>query len=389
MRNRLRAVQAHQGDWFAAGLESRRLLSAGMAGLTNIVRDLGTVTGSAAASGVEATASIPSTSSVTFRFQVRDAGEYTLLVRHVGSGLTIQAKTPQGTATVDPGGAGPFQVVPLHLDAATYEITAAAADEPVYVDWELLLTSGVGQAVTGAPSLLPPAATIPLNPTAPASAGPATVTTPSPTSPTTQAVARSLEPAQGESCPVYLVSEPVGRPESPPSARAPGPSLSHPELTPARSDVNSTLLIAMQPALPSEAPDVILPDEPSWFAQVFGGPRLDPATPESTADPSSIEADLARFTAATATATATETDDNDRQHVSLAVISPGLLLGAVAVRVAAQSRIKGNPRLFDRSPASHSPTPGTEPSLQRLLAIFNRSYRPDRCQPVRPLARSS
>jgi hypothetical protein len=134
--------------------------------------DLGAVSQALATRGVEVTAAIPAHESITFRFQVEAAGDYRLEVRHVGEGLTLTAQGPGGAASVDPGPAGPFREIDLPLKAAVYEITATAAgDDPVFVDWELLLASGVGQsAATGAAVSSSSASTtgiaVPLGPTA-------------------------------------------------------------------------------------------------------------------------------------------------------------------------------------------------------------------------------
>ena len=382
MRNRLNWGRDQILDPMSR-LESRSLLSGGVSALSNVVRDLGTVTGSAATSGVEATATIPSRSSVTFRFSVQDAGQYTLLVRHVGQGLTIQAKTPGGTAAVDPGVAGPFQVVPLRLESATYEITASAqTGESVYVDWELLRNSGISQSAsaTSATTL------IPLSPTAPTSISP-TSSTPSPvgsSASATESLSLPAESTQPASSPIYLTNGPVGRP----SLDAPSPSplvdlmpeTTDLDLTLSMAKLDSALLIAMQASSQDAGPRAEKSADHSWFNdfwETFATNTAEKTAPD--AEPTPPQADLSQMLAESTT------PETKSQTVSLAAISPGLALGAFAVTVAARSRIKGNPRFSHRNPPAHSSASSTDPNPRRLRAIFERSYRPGRCQPVRPL----
>ena len=382
MRNRLQ-WDREQLIGANSRLESRSLLSGGMSDLGNIVRDLGTVTGSAATSGVEATAMIAAQSSVTFRFNLRDAGDYTLLVRHAGEGLTLEARTPAGIAAVDPGVAGPFQVVPLRLDSATYEITASARSErSVYVDWELLLTNGVGQsaAATIAPLLVPMGAAPPsLNP--PLDLLPAAVTSSASLVGLASPPAETTQPA---SSPIYLASRPVGRlslEATPPlAAVARMPETTDPSTTLSRGELDSALCIALQASQHVEGSHPENRAEHSWFDDFWV--KTDPeliGAPQFADEPITPEADLARMLGES---TPPETA---RQRISLASISPGLALGALAVTVAARSRIKRTPRWFDRGQSSRSLASSVEPTFQRLRAVFERSYRPDRCQPVRPL----
>ena len=145
------------------GLEPRGLLTTGLASGLNTVMELGVVTQAAALKGVEVAAPIPAHGSITFEFQAGAAGHYLLEVRHVGEGLTLQATGPSGSASVDPGPAGPFETVALPLKAAGYQIKASATgDQSVYVDWELLLTTGVGQSAAIAPTLAATSAAVPL-----------------------------------------------------------------------------------------------------------------------------------------------------------------------------------------------------------------------------------
>jgi hypothetical protein len=139
-------------------LESRQLLTGGsipaladqlVTVSTVEVRDLGSVTPSAAVAGVQATANVPATSSVAFQFSIQLGGEYRLLVRHTGDDLSLVAATPAGTATLDAGQPGPFHQILLDLVPGTYQVTATAAgSEPVFVDWELVLYNGVSQSAS-------------------------------------------------------------------------------------------------------------------------------------------------------------------------------------------------------------------------------------------------
>jgi hypothetical protein len=163
------------------GLEPRSLLAAGVSAGLNLVMELGEVSKAAALKGVEVAAPITADGSITFDFGVKAAGNYLLKVRHVGAGLTLQATGPSGSASVNPGPAGPFETIALPLKAADYQIKASATDgQPVFVDWELLLTPGVGQSAAIGSTLAAPSASVPLPGTSAASP-----TSPSPsTSPT-------------------------------------------------------------------------------------------------------------------------------------------------------------------------------------------------------------
>ena len=386
MRNRLSWNQAG-GDGGMAALESRALPSAGLVGLSGIVRDLGTVTAAAAARGVEATALISPQSSVTFRFSVQDASQYTLLVRHVGDGLTLDASTPAGVAAIDPGAAGPFRVVPLHLDAATYEITATArAGQPVFVDWELLLNGGVGQAVAVAPPAILPAIAIAIpNPAAgPGGAAPLAAT-PTPAAASTPAGGDCFGPAQGGNVPTFLVSGPRGWPtveaDAPPAVVASAPGSPPAASTgPALVELESALVLTMQPG----ATDPQGPADPgpspatSWLTSLWGG-VTDRPSGGADAGPAALEVVAARLMAEP------QPDRAAPSPISLSAISPGLLLGAMTVTVAARSRIKGNPTPFGRTTSAGSPMASTPSTIGRLRAIFDRSYRPNRCRQVRPL----
>lgn len=378
-------------------LETRAVPSAGLSGLSNIVQELGTVSRSAATAGVEATAWIRPESSVTFRFDLQAAGDYTLLVRHVGNGLTLDAQTPSGSASINPGPAGPFRVVPLHLDSATYEVKATAqTGQPVYVDWELLLNSGVSQAaVTAAPAILPVPA-VPSPSTAATGTGASGPSTPA-SSASACAAGASSPPApappssgQAESTPTYLASGPVGRPPLDPAAPpviALAPEQIATAYTPSLVDLEAALMVVMQPAAPGQAEINAgsvgaseAPIDAPWYDTLVANARgqSPPATPE---EPASADHGISQLGAETRSTPASP------DRVSLASISPGLLLGGVAVTVAARSRIKRNAQWTGLVAPGRMPISAPEPTLQRLREIFARSYRPGRCQPVRPMGR--
>jgi hypothetical protein len=145
-------------------LEPRGLLASGLSSGLNVVMELGEVSRAVALKGVEVAATIPAHGSITFEFETGAAGNYLLKIRHVGDDLTLEATGPSGSASINPGPAGPFfSTISLPLKAADYQIKASAGgDQPVFVDWELLLTSGVGQSAAIGATLVSPAATIPL-----------------------------------------------------------------------------------------------------------------------------------------------------------------------------------------------------------------------------------
>ncbi len=346
MKNRMQRQRPFE-VCFTEGLETRNLLSVGAAGLTNIVENLGTVTRDAAAAGIEVTAQIPAHSSVTFEFDVQTPANYTLLVRHVGNGLTLTATGPTGSGSVDPGPAGPFESLPLSLGANHYSITAAAnGDEAVFVDWELLLNNGVGQSAATAPAALlglnttstsTPTATP--APSSPVSSG-ATFTGSGPAGLTSAAVVASVGSDRADNTPIHLVGEPVGR--SSPGSPSALPALA---ATPARpsagvqsflAELDAALVTGIQPPVGGQngmtvesVTDPEVPIERSWFSDHLG------TTPTSVAaELAPAAAELAQFL------THYQNLSEGDQPVSLASISPGLLIGAVTVTVAARGRLK-------------------------------------------------
>lgn len=143
----------------AEGLEPRALLASGL----NLVMQLGEVSRAAALEGVEVAASIAPEGSITFAFQAEASGTYLLKVRHTGEGLTLEATGPAGSASINPGPAGPFSTLSLPLKAGDYRIKASATEaDPVFVDWELLLTTGVGQSAAIGSTLAAPSGVVPL-----------------------------------------------------------------------------------------------------------------------------------------------------------------------------------------------------------------------------------
>ena len=329
------------------GLESRSLPSLGLAGVVDF-RELGPVSPSAAASGVEATASIGSGDSVTFRFEIEAAGQYTLLVRHTGDGLTLDAKTPAGSAAIDPGPAGPFQVVPLNLKAATYEVKASAqGGRPVFVDWELLLNTGIGQSAATAPGpVLPVFAVQPPAPTlAPATPTGANVAHfdasfslfPSSSSPT-QALTWSIP------------SGPLGHPTLEPSA-LPEIALTTPGAMGASSaEPISPLDMALIEALQPQSANQVALTESTWWDRLFGSIPTEPMAEPIEAARRSEPASTVRLADGPEESPSAPAEN----WVSLSAISPGLLLGAVAVAVASRARIKANRESFRRKPTPRS-----------------------------------
>lgn len=187
-------------------LEPRALRAGGLSAASEAIQDLGAVSPSAAVRGVEATALIDAGRSVTFRFEAEAAGQYALRVRYTGEGLALKARGPSGLSTIEPGPPGPFATVILPIQEATYQIQAIAlGDEPVFVDWELLLISGAGQAPAISTTLVAPATSIPLpGPATPAGVVPVP-STPTPTPlPTFSPISTSSMIALGG---------PIGRPE--------------------------------------------------------------------------------------------------------------------------------------------------------------------------------
>ncbi|WP_406694331.1 hypothetical protein V5E97_24970 [Singulisphaera sp. Ch08] len=111
------------------------------------VRDLGDLPPAASTQPIKATAWIAPGESVTFRFVATFAADYTLYFRYLGDQVQLNAVTPGGTVEIAHGPAGPYTAVPLSLAPGEYFVTAVAnGDGPVFVDWDLVLSNGVGQA---------------------------------------------------------------------------------------------------------------------------------------------------------------------------------------------------------------------------------------------------
>ncbi len=187
-------------------LEARTLRAGDVAPGLDVIRDLGAISVPAAIAGVEATATIAPQGSVTFDFQVRTAGIYTLLVRYEGAGLGLTMSDGGGMSrTVQAGPPGRLAMVDLTLDGSAEQIKASATGRgPVFVDWELFLNSGVGQGAATGVGL---------------ASGPS-VSIPTPASP----VATTHAPAgTGGQAPAIVIGGPVGRSDGLPAIASVGP----------------------------------------------------------------------------------------------------------------------------------------------------------------------
>ncbi len=216
MKRPVRPSIVSRPEW----LEVRDLRAGGLASSLDVVRDLGAVSAPAAIAGVEVTATIAAKGSVTFEFRPEVAGRYTLLVRYEGDGLALGLTGPgKASGAIRPGPAGPFSVVSLPVEAASYQIKATAlGDRPVFVDWELFLDAGVGQAAASGTSLASsPAPVIPL----PASSGssPSGLASGGPGGPGGIVAASSASSAS-----LAVVGGPVGRPGEVAAMRPVGPT---------------------------------------------------------------------------------------------------------------------------------------------------------------------
>ena len=364
------------------------MLSVGVGSVTDVLRALGPVSRAAAVQGVAATASIDSGHAVTFQFEVEAGGNYTLLVRHDGAGLTLTAQTPAGKVAIDAGPAGPFEAVPLALQPGTYEVTAAArGGEPVFVDWELLLNAGVGQAASATPSVVLPSVNLPVTTSVPAS-GAATSGTLSAAAPgsavaVSAPASSTLSLAQSDTSDVsrYQLGGLVGRSSTDSTAASPSlvalaPGATETPALGSLAGLDIVLLAGIQPAVGNQASAGVMPGEPSsfaGFAQAIGGEL----GADSAATPQLAELDPGQ------PAAGSPGDEADEGSVSLAAISPGIVLGAVVVSVATRRLVTSKRPFFTRTPAESDQPPDSP--LLRLRAIFDRSYRAGRGQPLRPL----
>jgi len=349
MKNRPNRRQVRNGRSLE-GLESRSLPSLGLAGVVDVFRKLGPVSPSAAALGVEATASIGSGDCVTFRFEVEAAGQYTLLVRHTGKGLTLDATGPTGSSAIDSGPAGPFQVVPLNLKTATYQVKASAqAGQSVFVDWELLLNTGIGQSTATAPGSVLPLPT--LQPPAP---------TPGLATPTSASIAAhfdaSLSLLPSSSSPTQALtwsipSGPLGYPTLEPSSlpeialKTPGPT-GAPSAEPL-SPLDVILIEALQP----QSANQVALTELTWWDRLFKPTATEPMSKPIEVGSPSAPASIPRLAAVLEAPSSAPAGD----RVSLSMISPGLLLGAIAVTVASRARRTAHIARFQRTPTQYAP----------------------------------
>lgn len=114
--------------------------------LGTLVQALGTVS----AEGVRATGWVEPAGGIGFHLVLEVSGDYVLWFRHAGGEVVLKAETPEGLATLHPGPAGPFESFALPLKAGEYLITAEAVGNQVaFIDWNLLLANGMGQAPAG------------------------------------------------------------------------------------------------------------------------------------------------------------------------------------------------------------------------------------------------
>ena len=350
------------------GLESRGLLTAGVSAGLIAVEDLGEVSRALAIKGVEVTAPIASHGSITFRFDVEAAGDYTLKVRYSGGALELEARGPSGSSSITPGPAGPFSTIALPLRAASYEITASAVDDrPVFVDWELLLNSGVGQGAAVGTTLAAPAVAIP-PPSAPGPVASSTVTTPPPSSSATDwtpAVSSSMIATGGL----------VGRPDRLRAITPVGPTTPDGSLAlayagdglpegalsslaqVARGDEPSTpgeptSLLALE-ALGDAAPDLAALAAPSWLDRLVErqgpptpGPANGPGGPDSRARPADSDGRAGEAIPVVAVADDPFGPESDRKTVASA--SPGLITGVVAMVTVGRRWRPGLPGLRKR-----------------------------------------
>ena len=269
-------------------LEARGLLAAGLSGGLDIVIGLGEVSRALATRGVEVAASIAAHGSTTFEFGAEAAGNYLLEIRHVGDGLTIQATGPAGSASLDPGPSGSDVTIALPLKAGDYRIKASAGgDRPVFVDWELLLTSGVGQSAAigttlGAPSAPLPPAGLPgtAMPSAPAAS---TAPASPPGTPSPSAVSANWGLAASPST-ASVIGRPVGRFDPDPAISPVGPT--SPGGGVALADAGDGLpvgaLRALVPVAEDESPASTGPT-PLLALEVLGDAREDAAALDASA----------------------------------------------------------------------------------------------------------
>jgi len=325
-----------------------------MVGVVDVLRELGPISRSAATSGVEATALIGSNESATFRFTVEAGGDYTLLVRHSGDGLTLEANSPLGSATIDPGPSGPFQVVPLRLDSTTYEVEASSRDgRPVFVDWELLLNTGVGQVSSSGPSAVLPSLAVPVPAATPAS--PSETTSAASESFAVPSAHSPSEPARDSSW--ASAGLPVGRhapdpsfsPDAALTASTPPDAHGKPQDV---SPIDSAFIDALMPTItiqPVSGNQIAAIESPWWdrlSSITLNQPATDPveSRPEFEPGPTPSLARLADRPAL---------DDPDSSaggsRLSLISISPGLLLGAIGVTIASRGRVVRNGKFFGRN----------------------------------------
>ena len=330
------------GAFRPEGLEARGLLAVGVLSGLNVVEELGSVSRASAIRGVEVTAPIAPNGSVTFRFEAEASGPYTLKVLYKGDGLGLLAEGPSGRAAIPAGTPGSFETLSLPLDAGSYAITASAlGDRPAFVDWELLLNTGVGQGAAQAAALVSSSPAIPL----PSTAG-TTLLTPSssPGAPTSTS-APSANPAPAFSLASSVASGPVGRAESTRPISPVGPTTSDGSTSVAYAGDGLPDGILASISVPVEAEtaprpsmlaalDVIDADQDrealavtSWFER-FAAARIPQAPTPSGAPKSGGVGDEADPDAVVARV---ESKDSESGHLEECGNAPELIAGAVVV----------------------------------------------------------
>ena len=361
------------------GLEPRGLLAGGISSGLNLVMELGEVSRAAALKGVEVAAPIAAHGSITFEFEAGAAGDYLLEVRHVGEGLTLEATGPSGSASIDPGPAGPFSTIALPLKAADYQIKASAVgDQPVYVDWELLLTTGVGQSAAIGSTLVAPSVAVPLS----GASGPVASSASTGASPSTSTSSASWGAAVSPS--LVAAGGPVGRSDpahsiSPVGPISPGgkvalahagdglPAAALKSLDPvAEEEVStspgSTPLLALE-VLGDARQDVEALGTPTWLdglARFEGWAKSGPIGDGSPGD----QADRGRVEGvAVAVDASREPLDEESGGSMTKAASPGLIATGVLIASAAR-RWRAGRGLLPRGRATSKPAP-FPPSMPR------------------------
>jgi hypothetical protein len=109
--------------------------------------DLGALLPGPLSTGAGSASPIPAGGAVTFRYVVTFEASYILWCRYVGGDVIVSGSGPDGAFVINPGQPGALAKFSLTLKPGIYLLTPTVlGSETAFIDWDLILANGVGQA---------------------------------------------------------------------------------------------------------------------------------------------------------------------------------------------------------------------------------------------------